>query len=170
MMPTKSFLAFAVVMMIIGPTEGCYHRNIGATEGSSPDSASGIVSVTGTMFEHHLVLRTISKPIPLIAGSADSMALTNLAGVEVLVRGDLSDGTMRVKSFTAMRVDGAPVVDGVVIDNGGRLFLKTSSGTLLVGNPPAKLREMISARVWIGGPLDKGPNNYGVIVPSVVRP
>jgi len=37
---------------------------------------------------------------------------------------------------------------------------------LPLGNPPAGLRALIGARVWIGGSLNTGPNTYGVIVPA----
>ncbi len=168
-MLAKTFLVCVIVLATTAANEGCYHQNVGAAEGSMPDSVSGVVSVNGTSFDHHLVLRANDKVIALSVSPADSVALTNVAGVEVLVRGDLDGSTMRVTSFTAMRVGGAPVVDGVLVNNAGQLYLKTSSGMRLVGNPPAKLREMISARVWIGGPLDTGPNNYGVIMPAVLR-
>ena len=135
-----------------------------------PDLVSGIVSVNGTSFENRLILRANDKVIVLSVTPADSAALTNLAGVETLVRGDLDGSTMRVMGFTVMRVAGAPVVDGVLVNNAGQIYLSTQNGMRLLGNPPPKLREMISARVWIGGPLDTGPNNYGVIVPAVIRP
>lgn len=74
------------------------------------------------------------------------------------------------RPFTALSVDGKPVVDGIIVAQSGGLFLNTLTGMRAVGNPPAKLREMVSARVWIGGPMDTGPNNYGVIVPAVIKP
>jgi hypothetical protein len=32
-----------------------------------------------------------------------------------------------------------------------------------LGNPPAALRDLVGARVWITGPTETGPNPYGVI-------
>jgi hypothetical protein len=165
-MLSKLSLALLITFALSVSNEGCYYRTAGVTQEASYDSAVGIISVTGTTFEHHLVLRSGDKAIALLTAAADSAALTNLAGVEVLVHGDLEGSAMRVKTFTAMRVDGAPVIDGVLVANGDQLFVKTTAGLQLLGNPPAKLREMISARVWIGGPLDTGPNNYGIIVPA----
>jgi hypothetical protein len=159
-----SSLAFA--------NDGCYHRSGHVPAGEAvPDSIQGVVGVTGTTFEHHLVLRVRDREVALSATSADSAALTRLAGVETRIRGRrIGKSTIRVQSFTALRVDGSPVVDGVIVNDSGRLFLRTSPGLRLLGNPPAKLREMISARVWVGGPLDRGPNTYGVIVPPVRQP
>lgn len=149
----------------------CYRQTANdVAEGAALDSATGIVSVNGTSFEHHLVLRTGNMAVKLAVTPSDSVALTNLAGVETRVRGRSDDGVMHVQSFTALSVDGKPVVDGIIVDQSGKLFLKTSSGLRAMGNPPAKLREMVSARVWVGGPMETGPNNYGVIVPVVIKP
>ena len=60
----------------------------------------------------------------------------------------------------------APVIDGIVLRDGTRLALQGSHGRVNLGNPPTALRAMVGARVWVGGPLDTGPNTYGVIVPS----
>jgi len=150
---------------------GCYSQTAkDVAEGAALDSATGVVSVTGTSFEHHLVLRTGNVAVKLAVTPSDSAALTNLAGVETRVRGRSDDGVMHVASFTALSVDGKPVVDGIIVVQSGRLFLNTLTGMRAVGNPPAKLREMVSARVWIGGPMDTGPNSYGVIVPVVIKP
>ncbi len=126
----------------------------------------GTVSVTGTSFEQQIMLDTGHGSIRLRpSGAADSAALTRLGGIEVSVRGTDDAGGLRVRSFTAQRVGGKPVVDGYVRADGARLYLETTNGNLTLGNPPAALRQMIGARIWIGGPLDRGPNEYGVIVP-----
>ena len=89
-----------------------------------------------------------------------------MGGVDVLVIGRRSPSSFRVEHFTALNVAGSPVVDGVLRSDGGRLALETTRGAILLGNPPSALRGMIGARIWIGGPLDTGPNTYGVIVPA----
>ena len=102
----------------------------------------------------------------LITAAADSAAISRLGGTEVVVRGR-RDGTMfRVANFAVLRVDGAPVIDGVIIRDGARLALQRGRGRIPLGNPPAALRAMVGARVWIGGPLDTGPNTYGLITPA----
>jgi len=92
-----------------------------------------------------------------------------MGGVEVLVVGTRSGGQFRVDHFTALSVDGSPVVDGLLRDGGNGLKLETTNGIISLGNPPAALRNLIGARVWIGGPLDTGPNSYGVISPPKAR-
>ena len=93
--------------------------------------------------------------------------MSRMGGVQVDVVGRWGPNlSFRVESFTAAYVAGSPVIDGFVRKEGDRLVLETTHGTTPLGNPPTALRGMIGARVWIGGPLDKGPNTYGVIVPA----
>ena len=130
------------------------------------DSVTAIVSITGTGFEQQIVLRAGNTVVPLSASATDSAALSRLGGVQVNVAGTRVGNGLRVDHFTATRVAGAAVVDGVLRAAGDRLVLETATGQIPLGNPPAPLRRMIGARVWIGGPLDTGPNTYGVIVPA----
>jgi len=144
----------------------CHHALRTPPVAIKPDSVAGIVSITGTAFEQHLVLRSGNSVTPLSAATSDSAALSRMGGVEVLVIGTRAPNLFRVERFTAVNVAGSPVVDGFVRRDGERLLLETTHGTVPLGNPPTALRSMIGARLWIGGPLDKGPNTYGVIVPA----
>lgn len=145
---------------------GCHHAPRTSTPAIEPDSLAGVVSVTGTAFEQRLVLRSGDRATPLSAGAADSAALSRMGGVEVLVIGKRTPSVFRIERFVALNVAGSPVVDGFVRYDGGRLALETRNGRIPLGNPPVTLRGMIGARVWISGPLDTGPNSYGVIVPA----
>lgn len=171
-MKQHSLVVGMMAWLIIPGTQGCYQQSGNPPiEGSAPDSTQGVVSITGTAFEHRIVLRTPEKVIVLFAAASDSAALTNLAGVETRVRGRMEGGTgIHVQNFTALRVDGAAVVDGVIVEKSGQIFLSTLTGLQRLGNPPLKFRQMISTRVWVGGPLDRGPNNFGVIAVPVSRP
>lgn len=124
----------------------------------------GIVSVTGTGFAQHIVLKTGNGPVRLLPSASDSADLVRVAGTEISARGvDEKGGALRLERFTVISVDGKPVVDGVLRENAGHLTITTSKGSLALGNPPDALRTMVGARVWVGGPLDTGPNTYGVI-------
>ena len=112
------------------------------------------------------MLRSGNNTINLSAAASDSAALSRLGDVEVLVTGKRGPRKFEVSRFKALAAGGNPVVDGVLRDDGGRLSLETASGRIPLGNPPSALRQMIGARIWIGGSLDKGPNVYGVIVPA----
>lgn len=137
-----------------------------AASGVSPDSLGGTVALTGTIADQRLVLRAGARTANLATSSADSASLSRLGGVEVMVRGRAEASAFRVVSFVAQRVDGAPVADGVLRRDGERLVLETAAGRIALGNPPAALRGMIGARVWMGGPLGTGPNVFGVITPA----
>ncbi len=133
--------------------------------GGAPENMRGVVSITGTSFEQQIQLRTVNGFTRLLAPPADSVALSRLGGVEIDVHGTGDGNTVHVTSFTAVRAGGQPVVDGVLTADGNALVLQTRTGRVTLGNPPTALRQMIGARVWISGPLDAGPNSYGVIVP-----
>ena len=145
---------------------GCHHPAPKPSVSIEADSLTGIISITGTSFERQLVLRSAATATLLSAAAPDSVALSRLGGVEVQVVGRRAGNHVRVESFAALSVAGSPVVDGIVRDYGDRGVVETTRGPSTLGNPPAGLRALNGARVWIGGPLATGPNTYGVIVPA----
>ena len=145
---------------------GCHHPAPKPSVAIEADSLRGIVSITGTSFEQQLVLRSGTTATLLSAAAPDSAALSRLGGVEVLVVGRKDGNRFRVEHLTALSVAGSPVVDGIVRNYGDRLVLETARGPLPLGNPPSGLRALNGARVWIGGPLNTGPNTFGVIIPA----
>jgi hypothetical protein len=127
----------------------------------------GIIAVTGTSFEHQLIIRASNGAITLLASGPDSAALTRLAGVETVIAGEkVSPDSIRVASFIAMSVDGAPVMDGTLGYDASGTFIITSSGKHTIANPPPSLRDLKGVRIWIAGPLDSGPYSYGIIIPA----
>jgi hypothetical protein len=142
------------------------HRS-GPTPAAQETVVRGSVLVTGTGFEQHLLLATRAGRRVLHATPGDSAALVRVAGpnVELSVRGRDEGNTFRVHGFTVEAVSASPVVDGVLRGDADHLSVETAKGVVTLGNPPPALRGMIGARVWIQGPLDRGPNAYGVIVP-----
>ena len=145
---------------------GCHHPAPKPSVEIEADSLTGIVSITGTSFEQQLVLRSGTTATLLSAAAPDSAALSRLGGVEVFVVGRKDGNGFRVDHLTALSVAGSPVVDGIVRNYGDRLVLETARGPLPLGNPPSGLRALNGARVWIGGPLNTGPNTFGVIIPA----
>lgn len=146
---------------------GCrHHSRVNAIDAAiRTDSLRGVVSVTGTGFEQHVVLRTGDRAHALVASASDSAALTRVGGAEIVVRGVAAGDSFSVADFVVRSIEGAPAVDGVLVKNGDRLVLRGERGELALGNPPAELTSMVGARVWVSGPLDTGPNSYGIIVP-----
>jgi hypothetical protein len=153
---TAAFLTLAM---------SCQRPHHSESVGTAADSLTGIVSIVGTGFEHRIALRSGDGVVYLSATASDSAALSRVGGLEIKVIGRRDPRLFRVEHFTTLSVAGAPVADGVLRSDGGRLVLETAHGRIPLGNPPAALRSLVDARVWIGGPLDRGPNSYGLIVP-----
>lgn len=165
-MSARASMLLAVVASLMTAALGCHHHASKPSVTIEVDSLTGIVSITGTSFEQQLVLRSGTTATLLSAANADSAALSRLGGVEVLVVGRRGRDRFRVEQVTALSVAGSPVVDGLVRIYGDRVVVETTRGALPLGNPPTALRAMNGARVWIGGPLNTGPNTFGVIVPA----
>jgi hypothetical protein len=159
-------ISMAFGLASITTVAGCHQPAQTAPAAVAADSLKGIVAITGTSFEQRLILRNGNGVTSLAAVSPESAALVRMGGIEVLVVGNRTPAAFEVDHFTAINVAGAPVADGVLRNDDGRLVLETTRGRVALGNPPTALRGMIGARVWIGGPLDKGPNSYGVIAPA----
>jgi hypothetical protein len=159
-------MALGIIAPLIAIALGCHHPAPKPSVAIEADSLTGIVSITGTSFEQQLVLRSGTTATVLSAAARDSAALSRLGGVEVLVVGRRDGNHFRVEHLTALSVAGSPVVDGIVRIYSDRVVVETARGPLPLGNPPSGLRALNGARVWIGGPLNTGPNTYGVIVPA----
>jgi len=132
---------------------------------SAADTARGIVAVVGTSFDSRVVIRPSSggRPISLIGPQAKSVG--RMSGADVWVTGSRDErGEINVSRFTVRTVDGVPALDGTLITRGDQLLLVTRDGKQhVIGNAPAALRQQVGARVWVTGPLDKGPVTFGVI-------
>jgi hypothetical protein len=140
-----------------------------ATRPAAVDTIVGTIRVTGSAPFPSVVLRPASGAPSLTLAGSDTAALRRAAGLDVVVRGAASDRRFLVSSFTVRAANGRPAVDGVLARDGDRLVLDTPSGRVALGNPPAALREMVGARVWVTGSLDRGPNTYGVLEPAASR-
>jgi hypothetical protein len=92
--------------------------------------------------------------------------LSRLGGAEVSIYGIAHTDRFDVSQFVVRSVDGARVADGVLIRDGTRYSLRTRTGDLPLGNPPSAFEGLVGARLWVGGPIDTGPNVYGVIQPA----
>jgi hypothetical protein len=167
----RVWLSAGAIVAFSGAGSGCHHhRHVSAADAAvRADSLRGVVSVNGTGFEQHIVLHAGDRAFALMASASDSAALTRVGGAEVVVRGVAAGDSFSVASFVVRSIEGAPVLDGVLMKSGDRLVLRSEGGELALGNPPAELASMVGARVWIRGPLDAGPNSYGVIVPVSAR-
>lgn len=164
-MIARVWLTIGVIAFSGSSGMGCRHHARASASAAAMDSLTGIVSVTGTSYEQHLVLRVGADTRALAASREDSAALVRLGGAEISVYGRAGGDRFAVAAFAVKAVNGEAVVDGVLLREGTRLVLRTRTGRLALGNPPAALDSLVGARIWVGGPIDAGPNVYGVIVP-----
>ena len=132
---------------------------------SAADSVRGIVAVVGTSFDSHVILRPAAGGRAVTLVGAQARTVGRLSGADVWLTGTRDDrGQITVSRFLVRSVDGAPALDGTLIARGDQLLLVTRDGKQHpIANPPPALREHVGARVWITGPLDKGPLTFGVI-------
>ena len=127
------------------------------------DSVRGVVRVVGSSPLRQVVVHPTGGAAPVTLVGPDTATLRKAAGLEVVVRGARTGGELRVASFAVRSADGRPAVDGVLVRDGDALALDTAGGRVRLGNPPAALRDLVGARVWVAGPLDTGPNPFGVL-------
>jgi hypothetical protein len=62
-----------------------------------------------------------------------------------------------------LSADGEPVVDGVLTKQGSTFSIVTAQGTRTIAKPPVAFQDLVGARIWIRGSLDRTPSSYGVI-------
>lgn len=98
--------------------------------------------------------------------------LTSLENAVVDVRGVWNPESFQVSDFLVRQVDGADVMDGVLIafgvqDTVGGEFtygLSLTRGSVVpLPNPPAELTVHIGERVWVAESVDGQPTAFGVI-------
>jgi hypothetical protein len=140
-------------------------RDTGVTRSDAADTARGIVAVLGTSLDSRVVVRADGGARSVTLVGAQARAIGAMSGADVWVTGTRDqNGRITVSRFTVRSVDGAPALDGTLIARGAQLLLVTRDGKqhAIDAAPPA-LREHVGARVWVTGPLDKGPVIFGVI-------
>jgi hypothetical protein len=136
--------------------------------GASHDSARvvrGTVRRVGSVPTARTVIEPAGGALVTLGGP-QLAALRRVSGTEIEVRGVEEAGTLVVQSFTVLSANGERALDGVLERDGEALALRTSSGRIRLPNPPAALRDMIGARIWLTGDPTTGPNAYGVIEPK----
>jgi len=103
----------------------------------------------------------------------ESASLANVENADVEVRGQWSDDALVVADFLVRRVNGADVMDGVLVamtiqDNGdGNIIgygLSLTRGSLIpLTDPPADLIAHVGERVWLAETPDGQASAFGII-------
>jgi len=144
------------------------------TDAAVADTVRGIVEVTGNEPMQTAQLKSLGGAYYSVIGPVEK-ELRAAAGLEVTVRGrmrpamdDPSSPTPRsgidAVSFVVRAADGVAAHDGLLVKRGDGFGLQTADGIV---HPlpalPATLREMLGARIYLVGPLDRAPVGYGVL-------
>jgi hypothetical protein len=136
---------------------------------------TGSVHRSANRINEFILATDDGQEIPLSGGTASMMASVENAGVEV--RGAWSgDGAFEVADFLVRTVDGAPVLDGVLIavyerpvdkesiEPIGYAILPTRGGlTIALTDPSADLLAHLGQRLWVAGVGEGAPTAFGVI-------
>lgn len=131
---------------------------------ASTDSVRGIVSVTGTSFDKHVMVAGGGGRTEII-GSLTSL-IGHVAGTEVSVVGKAVGKQLEATSFVVRSVDGQPAIDGTLKTEAGVLFITPVGGSRIrIANPPPPLLGIDGARVYITGDPSKGVSTFGFIDP-----
>ena len=135
---------------------------------------SGSVHLTGVVFNEVVLTTADGLTIPLAGAATALLARVDNAGVEV--RGSWnSEGAFAVADFVVEIVDGAPVLDGVLIalyDTEiyaeestvvGYALRLTRGTTVQLKDPSTDLLAHVGGRVWVAVPIDGPPTAFGII-------
>jgi hypothetical protein len=165
-------LVVALVVALVGiactstPVPGAPRR---LTLKVAPDSAVGVVVMRKSSVETVLWLRTgeaADALVSLTMSDEDAASIGRIAGMRAVMRGVATGKSLGVIAFTALSVNGTPVLDGIVRVDRASVALETKGGRIPIGNPPASLYLLDGTRIWLSGPAARGPNDYGVITPA----
>lgn len=129
---------------------------------SPVDTLRGIVAVVGSQPMTSVVVRPPAGRSVAIIGPL-AMEIRRAAGAEVWVSGARGPAGLEAARYAIRSVDGQVAVDGTLATDGNGLVLVTPSGRRAIARPPAALRGMIGARVWLVGALDGPIASYGVL-------
>lgn len=146
-----------------------------SVEGEPPstvaDTLRGEVAVVGADPVAQVVLRPVGAPgADIVLTGPQASTIERLSGLEVWVRGRIETNghsRMEVRRFAVRALDGVPAVDGVLVTVDEGIALETGDGERLrLVHPPRQFRDLVGARVWVAGPLDRSPAAFGVITPA----
>jgi len=131
---------------------------------SEGDTLRGIITLEGAPPAARVTIVSEGATMPTgLSGMAVS-ALLKLDGLEVTVRGvRAGPRELAVTSFTVRAIDGIPVADGVLQNDGGAWSLREPDGERrALSRVPVQLQPYVGSRVWLALQPGASPG-YGVI-------
>lgn len=143
---------------------GTTARGVVASRRADGDTVRGVLTLDGAPPAVRVTLVTPSAAMPLgLSGMAVS-ELLRLDGLEAEVRGvRVGPRDLAVTSFTVQAIDGIPVADGVLENQGGVWSVRLADGgRQSLAQVPTPLQAFVGARVWVALKPGASPS-YGVI-------
>jgi len=128
------------------------------------DTVRGVLTLDGAPPAVRVTLVTPGAVAPVALSGMAVTELLRLDGLEMEVRG-VRVGTrdLAVTSFTVLAIDGIPVADGVLENQGGLWSVRVANGgRQSLGRVPTPLQAFVGARVWVALEAGASPA-YGVI-------
>lgn len=115
---------------------------------SRGDTVVGRVSEVGADPATWLTIRPSGGRALRLGG--DVAPLRSVIGAEVWLSGARTANGFDVERFEVRRVNGAPVVDGLLVVTGEKVWVRTRSGALHdIPDAPPVLRDLAGTRVWV---------------------
>lgn len=168
--------AFAALLLAVGTSSvlgGCAARAAATDRAVVGDTLRGIVQLVGTAPGVVTLVGSGAGAAPLAVLVEGAAALRAAAGLEVMVEGarsgtsdvlPIATPAFTVRRFAVRAVDGVAAVDGTLARDGERLVLQFADGRrVALVAPPAAFQDLVGARVFWVGPLDRAPSAYGVL-------
>lgn len=129
----------------------------------------GVVHLSETKANGILLMLADGEEVILDGPAAASLA--NVENADVEVRGQRSADTFVVSDFLVRQVDGADVLDGILIatqieDDGaviGYALSLTRGSVVPLTDPPAELVAHVGERVWVAETVDGQASAFGII-------
>ena len=154
----------AAILVLVGSVGACHHASASSIAvAATSDSLRGVVAITGTIVEQRIEVRSDRGTVVIDPVGSQAPLLARLSGLEVMIRGVATGRRFQVASFLVLSADGEPVVDGTLTKHGATFAIVTAQGSKAIARPPVAFQDLVGARMWIRGSLDRTPSSYGVI-------
>lgn len=135
---------------------------------------TGRVAAEGTQEADYLVLRVPDDaPVALTGPLAGELRRLQNASVQVrgihTVGGIARGGSVEVRSYSLLSIDGERPEVGVLLRRDGDFWLVAEATTLRLSGMPSELTDREGAKIWVTGPSSAGTlqlRSYGILRPA----
>ncbi len=132
---------------------------------------TGRVAAEGTQQADYLVLRVPDDaPVALAGPLAGELRRLQNASIRVRgsheARGLARGGTVEVRSYSVLSIDGERPEVGVLLRRDGDFWLVAEENTLRISGMPSELTDREGAKIWVTGPRSAGTlqlRSYGIL-------